>query len=160
MVFHINSLVPELWCSDFQKSLKFYTEVLGFGIAQRRGADPHAYLSLQGAQIMLAHWEFDGSWEPWYPAPMERPYGRGINFQFMIKGVQELHDRVVAAGTQPFLALHAVEIWKTDRMDSRLQFMVLDPDGYVIRFSETTQHRPIEPKDIEDLDKKYGPVGI
>ena len=45
MIFTINSLVPELLCSDFEKSLTFYTETLGFTVAQRREKDPHAYLS-------------------------------------------------------------------------------------------------------------------
>ncbi|MEX1036441.1 MAG: VOC family protein [Sneathiella sp.] len=159
MTFEINNLVPELWCSDFKKSLDFYVGKLGFEVVQQRGSDPHAYLSLQGAQIMLAHWRLDGSWEPWHPAPMERPYGRGINFQFMIKGVQKLHARVVSAGVEPFLALHEAEIWKTDRMDTRIQFMVLDPDGYVIRFAETIRHRPVEPSDIAALDVYYGSTG-
>jgi catechol 2,3-dioxygenase-like lactoylglutathione lyase family enzyme len=156
MTLEINSLVPELWCSNFKESLYFYTSKLGFEIAQQRGNDPHAYLSLQGVQIMLAHWKFDGSWEPWYPAPMERPFGRGINLQFMIKDVQKFHDRAVAAGVMPFLALHEAEIWRTDRIDARIQFMVLDPDGYVLRFSETTRHRPIEPPDMAALDAYYG----
>ena len=143
MTFEINSLVPELWCSDFEESLNFYTDKLGFEVAQRRGSDPHAYLSLQGAQIMLAHWTFDGSWEPWYPDQLEQPFGRGINLQFMIKGVQELHTRVVSAGVEPFLALYEAEIWRSDRMDTRLQFMVLDPDGYAVRFSETIWHRTL-----------------
>ena len=29
-MFHINSLVPELWCSNFDQSIRFYTDVLGF----------------------------------------------------------------------------------------------------------------------------------
>lgn len=156
MTFEINGLVPELWCSDFEESLAFYTRKLGFDVVQRRGRDPHAYLGFRGAQIMLAHWRFDGSWEPWFPEPMARPFGRGINFQFMIEDVQGLHDRVVAAGVEPFLALHTASIWRTDRMDERRQFMVLDPDGYLLRFSETLSHRPVEQSDIDALDATYG----
>ena len=155
MTFEINSLVPELWCSDFEKSLGFYTRKLGFEIAQQRGDDPHAYLSCQGSQIMLAWWEFDGSWEPWYPKPMEKPFGRGINFQFMVEGINDLHERVVESGIKPFMELHTATIWKTDRMDERAQFMVLDPDGYILRFSETVSHRPIEQADIDALDRTH-----
>ena len=152
MTFEIEKLVPELWCSDFEESLSFYTAAIGFEIAQQRGKDPHAYLALQGAQIMLAHWTFDGSWEPWFPASMGKPFGRGINFQFMIRDVQGVHDRVVGAGVKPFLALHTAEIWRTDRMDRRKQFMVLDPDGYLLRFSETLSDRPIGQADTEALN--------
>ena len=155
MNFEINALVPELWCSDFRKSQDFYVDVLGFEVVQQRGSDPHAYLALQGSQIMIAHWAFDGSWEPWHPMPMEQPYGRGINFQFMIKGVRELYDRVLSKGTEPFLKIHEVEIWRTDCMDTRRQFMVLDPDGYVLRYSESIRQRPIEQSDHDALDQQY-----
>lgn len=150
MSFVINPLVPELWCSDFQKSLNFYVDALGFEVAQRRAFDPHAYLSLQGSQIMIAHWDFDGSWEPWYPRPMERPYGRGVNFQFMVRRVQTLYDRVLAKGIRPFLEMRDSEIWRTDYMDTRRQFMVLDPDGYLLRFSETIGQRPLEEADTKE----------
>ena len=76
-MFHIHGLVPELWCSSFDESLHFYTEVLGFSVTQRRDSDYHAYLELGDAQLMLAHWEQDGTWEP---AALEKPYGRGVNF--------------------------------------------------------------------------------
>ena len=69
-MFQIHSLVPEFWCSNFDESLRFYTEVLGFTVAQRRGHDLHAYLELGDAQIMIACWEQDGTWEP---APLQKP---------------------------------------------------------------------------------------
>ena len=61
-MFKIHDLVPEFWCSDFDQSLRFYTEVLGFSVTQRRGDDHHAYLELGSAQLMIAHWEQDGVW--------------------------------------------------------------------------------------------------
>lgn len=73
MTFEISPMVPELWCSDFEASMAFYTEIIGFTVDQRRGQDPHAYISLNGAQIMLAHWALDGSWEPWHPEPLTPP---------------------------------------------------------------------------------------
>lgn len=48
VMFHINSLVPEFWCSDFDESLQFYTEILGFKVAQRRGKARDVYLELGG----------------------------------------------------------------------------------------------------------------
>ncbi len=155
MSFNINTLVPELWCSDFQASLEFYTVQLGFEVAQQRGSDPHAYLSFQAAQIMLAHWTFDGSCEPWHPTPMEYPFGRGINFQFMVDGVQAIYEQITRRGVAPFLDIHDAEIWKTDCMDKRRQFMVLDPDGYVLRFAESLSTRPIEDRDIAALNAQY-----
>ena len=139
-MFHINSLVPELWCSDFDESLRFYTNVLGFSVAQRNGNDQHAYLSLQGSQIMIASWKQDGIWEP---APLEKPYGRGINFQILVSNVREIHATVVSNGVNPFVDLYTKSYWRTDRIDERTEFGLLDPDGYLLRFSQVDSHRQI-----------------
>lgn len=156
MTFEIEPLVPELWCTDFEKSMAFYTDTIGFEVVQQRGQDPHAYLSLNRAQIMLAHWTIDGSWEPWHPKPMERPFGRGINFQFMVDNVQGLHDRVCSLGIKPFVDLFEAEVWKTDCMDTRRQFIVLDPDGYLLRFAQSVRTRAVTDSDHERLNQKYG----
>ncbi len=140
-MFHINPLVPELWCSNFDESISFYTEVLGFSVAQRRGGDKHAYLSLPGSQIMIASWQQDGTWEP---APLEKPYGRGINFQFLVINVRIIHDAVRSADLKPFVDIYTKSYWRTDRMDERTEFAVLDPDGYLLRFSQVDSHRPID----------------
>ena len=63
-MFQVHALVPEFWCSNFDKSLHFYTKVVGFSLAQRRGDDLHAYLELGNAQIMIACWKQEGTWVP------------------------------------------------------------------------------------------------
>lgn len=163
MTFKIEPLVPELWCSDFARSMEYYTDYIGFEVVQQRGQDPHAYLSLNKAQIMVAHWTFDGSWEPWYPKPMEHPFGRGINFQFMVDDVRSLYERVLSNGIKPFLHIHDAEVWRTDCMDTRRQFMILDPDGYLLRFAQSVSTRAVTKSDHERLNQQYGtsfPEGI
>ena len=156
MTFEIEPLVPELWCSDFWTSMEFYTDCIGFDLAQQRGQDPHAYLSLNRAQIMIAHWTLNGDWEPWHPEAMTRPFGRGINLQFMVDDVHRLHDRVLSKGIKPFRDLYDSEVWKTDCMDTRRQFMVLDPDGYLLRFSQSVSKRPVTEADHARLNQQYG----
>ncbi len=158
MTFEIQPLVPELWCSDFENSMKFYTEIIGFKVAQQRGQDPHAYLSLNGAQLMIAHWALDGSWEPWHPEPLEPPYGRGVNFQFMVYQVQHVYDRILSRGIKPFREIYTSEVWKIDCMDTRQQFMVLDPDGYLLRFSQSVRTRAVTPDDHKELNQYYGTI--
>ncbi len=140
----INALVPELWCRDFDQSLAFYTDVLGFEIAQRRDKALHAYLQREAAQIMLAHWEQDGTWET---AEMARPFGRGINFQILTRDVQALYQAARSKGMMPFVDLYTRTYWRGDRIDTRMEFAVQDPDGYLLRFTQILSHRPITPAD-------------
>ena len=46
-------LVPELVCSDLDRSLEFYTSVLGFSILYQRQEERFVYLEREGAEIML-----------------------------------------------------------------------------------------------------------
>ncbi|WP_425091876.1 VOC family protein [Tropicimonas sp. S265A] len=156
MAFEIHALVPELWCSNFDASMDFYTGVLGFDVVQQRGRDPHAYLSCHGAQIMLAHWPLDGTWVPWHPGDMARPFGRGINLQFMVPDVTALYGDVRARDVQPLVDIYEGDIWKTDCMDTRRQFLVSDPDGYVLRFAQSLRQRPIADADVQKLTAQYG----
>lgn len=156
MAFEIHPLVPELWCSDFDASLTFYTTVLGFDVAQQRGGDPHAYLAFHDAQIMIAHWTLDGHWVPWLSEDMAQPFGRGMNLQFMVPDVDALYECVLAQGVKPLVEIYDDEIWKTDCMDTRRQFLVSDPDGYVLRFAQSLGTRPVAPEDKRKLNVQYG----
>ena len=62
----------------------------------------------------------------------------------MTYDVRGLHARVTRAGIAPFVALHSASYWRTDRIDERSQFAVLDPDGYLLRLAQTDSHRPAE----------------
>lgn len=136
--------------------MEFYTDCIAFEVARQRGQDPHAYLSLNRAQIMIAHWSLDGSWEPWHPEATKQPFGRGINFQFLIDDAQRLHDRVLSKGIKPFRDLYESEVWKTRCMDTRRQFMVRDPDGYLLSFSQSISVRPVTEADHASLNRQYG----
>src|SRR6185369_13796698 len=49
----LNPLVPELSVASFEKSLDFYTRVLGFSVAYDRPEEGFAFLVLDGVQIMI-----------------------------------------------------------------------------------------------------------
>jgi uncharacterized glyoxalase superfamily protein PhnB len=79
-------------------------------------------------------------------APLEQPYGRGINFQAAADDVAELYERVTSAGVEPLIALEQrwydvdVEVpcgrWTVSgpAQAGNEQFVVTDPDGYLWRF--------------------------
>ncbi len=135
----INALVPELWCSDFDASLHFYVEVCGFSVGQRRGDDKHAYLTLGESQLMIGTWEQDGTWES---GPFEHPYGRGINLQILVDDARALRERIREAGVEVFVELYTTTYWRTHQTDERTEFAVLDPAGYMLRFTQIESETP------------------
>jgi len=46
-----NNILPELYVIDFQKSLHFYTKLLGFKLEYQRTNPLFAFLSYQGKSI-------------------------------------------------------------------------------------------------------------
>jgi catechol 2,3-dioxygenase-like lactoylglutathione lyase family enzyme len=80
----------------------------------------------------------------WPKAELTRPFGRGVNFQIEVSNVDQLHSVLLAAGNEFFLPLE--ERWYR-RDGSELgvrQFAVQDPDGYLIRLSQSIGTRPLQ----------------
>ena len=72
-----NKLIPELSVSDFDKSLKFYIDVLGFKMEYKREESKFAMLSFQGSQIMIE--EVNNHWST---GRLEYPFGRGCSILY------------------------------------------------------------------------------
>lgn len=134
-------LVPELICSNFDRSLAFYRDLLGFRILYARADERFAKLDRDGAELML---EQPTSQDRLWPrAELAYPYGRGINLEFDVDDVDSLHATLTAAGVATFLPLE--ERWyrrAADEIGVR-QFAVQDPDGYLLRLQQNIGLRPI-----------------
>ena len=128
----IRPLVPELQVSDLAASLEFYTRVLGFSVAWSRPEERFAFLVREEASLMIE--EAGGPGRRITTGPLERPFGRGINFQIVTSDVEALAERIAAAGYA--LTLPLEERWYragAGQIGQR-QFVVADPDGYLLRF--------------------------
>ncbi|MCA8967403.1 MAG: VOC family protein [Planctomycetes bacterium] len=132
-----NALVPELMVSDFDTSLRFYVDVLGFAVCYSRDDPLFAYLEREGAQLMLEQYRDDG----WLTAPLHAPFGRGMNLQIECSDATTLRDRVVAAGGRMFLDLEDAWYAAGDVEVGQRQCIVVDPDGYLLRFAEDLGER-------------------
>lgn len=77
------SLTPELYCSNIKASLSFYIKILGFKIQYQREEEGFAMLERQGVRIMLDEIGKQSveTCRTWILAPMETPFGRGINLE-------------------------------------------------------------------------------
>jgi predicted enzyme related to lactoylglutathione lyase len=121
--------VPELMVDHFEESLSFYLS-LGFQIDFDRRESNFAYLSYQGAQIMID--QRHGS--AWETADMVRPYGRGINLQIETDNIDQLIARVTDMHI-PFYQ-ERTEKWRRIGAEKHgwVEFLIQDPDGYLLRF--------------------------
>lgn len=139
------SLLPELYCSDIDKTLAFYVEVLGFSIAYQRPEDKFVRLERQGTELMFEELDLVNN-RVWLLAPLQYPFGRGISFQIDTSNVDALYQTVQSANATIFLPME--EKWyriNNEYLGNR-QFIVQDPDGYLLRFAEdlgTKDHNPL-----------------
>lgn len=129
--FKIAPLVPELTCSDFERSLDFYVNMLGFDIAYDRPEHRFAFLAMGQAQIMLA--QDNGNWST---GELEPPYGRGINLQITVDDVHGIEKRLVERQVTLFRPMteSRYRVGDTERVIH--EFLVQDPDGYLLRFGQ------------------------
>jgi catechol 2,3-dioxygenase-like lactoylglutathione lyase family enzyme len=131
-------LVPELICSDIANSLDFYVRVLGFAIVHQRPEERFAYLDREGAELMLEQ----PTSRRLAAGELEPPYGRGINLQIEVANVDALYEAVQRAGAQVFLPLEERWYRRRDGELGNRQFVVQDPDGYLLRFFQGIGTRP------------------
>ncbi|NKE46653.1 VOC family protein [Roseomonas frigidaquae] len=130
-------LVPELLVADLAASLRFWCGLCGFRIAYDRPEDRFAYLDRDGAQVMLE--EAAGPERRWLTGAMEKPFGRGINFQITVAQVDPILAKLEAAGWPLYLDVEETWYRVDDGEIGVRQFLVQDPDGYLLRFSQALQ---------------------
>lgn len=128
------SLIPELYCADIAISLNFYTEILGFNIQYQRKDEGFAMLERQGACLMLD--EINQTKRLWLTATLTKPFGRGINIQIKTTRVDALYHRIQDTSGHIFMPIEEKWYQAGACLISHRQFIVLDPDGYMLRFFE------------------------
>lgn len=129
---YFNKNIPELDVTDLNNSIKFY-KTCGFKIEYERKEDKFVFLSLGEIQFMLQELATDNKWET---GKLEYPFGRGINFQLEVDNVDTIYNSLKGNGYEIMVEIE--ENWY--RQDGKLlgckEFLVQDPDGYLLRFSE------------------------
>ena len=130
--FEWRKLVPELSVSDFERSVKFYTDVLGFEVLFSH--DLFVYLELEEIQFMLQQSSNDG----WKTGTLEPPFGRGINFQIELDDIGPLYQRLKKVNHPFFRDVKDVYYETPDVASGQRKFLIQDPDGYLLRFCQAT----------------------
>ncbi len=137
------TLIPELYVTNLNQSLQFYVNLLGFEISYQRSEDGFATISLDNGKLMLE--EFKSKRESskkefqqghWRTGKFEYPLGRGINFELTISDIEPAYLKLRKAKYPIKLDLHHKEYRIKNQLVEVKQFLVMDPDGYLIRLAQ------------------------
>ncbi|CRM75128.1 MULTISPECIES: bleomycin resistance protein [Pseudomonas] len=139
-MFERSKLVPELMVTDLESSLAFWVSCLGFEVVYQRPEDGFAYLDLNGAQVMLEQAAPDAG--QWLTAPLSKPFGRGINLQIDVVAVAPIIQKLGQAGFPLFRACKDTWYRANNVEVGQREFIVQDPDGYLVRLVERLGERP------------------
>jgi catechol 2,3-dioxygenase-like lactoylglutathione lyase family enzyme len=134
-------LTPELNVRDLNKSLDFYVRLLGFAVQFERLDEGFAAIDLDGASLMLEQIDtFDVvsdrefvEHRKWITGKLEHPFGRGLNFQIHMKDLDAVYERLLKNGYPIKLPIEERWYLVNDQMIGVRQFMVMDPDGFLLR---------------------------
>ena len=126
------SLVPELMCSNLEHSLDVYIRLFGFTLNYTRQG--FAYLSKGRVQWMLEQYH---DHKDWLTGQLEYPFGRGINFQIAVDDLDQIYIRLEADHYPMRVPMKTVIYKEGDKEHIQRQFLVLDPDGYLLRFIDS-----------------------
>ena len=136
-----NPMVPELTVMQFAVSRDFYRRV-GFQVRFQRTNPNFAYLTLGQAQLMIEEYHDTG----WNVAALERPFGRGVNLQIEVADVHAIADTLSAHAIALYRPI--TETWYPTEpgvSEGVREFLVQDPDGYLLRFQEYVGQRTVVP---------------
>lgn len=125
-----NKLIPELTVTNIEKSKLFY-ENLGFKIMYERKEDKFIFLELNQNQIMIQ--EDNDVWET---GPLEYPFGRGINISMEVKNVEEIKQNLLKINYPLFQDIKESIYRVNEKEYIDKEFLVQDPDGYLLRFTQ------------------------
>jgi catechol 2,3-dioxygenase-like lactoylglutathione lyase family enzyme len=137
-----NALVPELAVSDWGLSRTFYTHIIGFDILYERPEEGFSFLTLGAAQLMIDQIGLGRTFDI-TGAPLQKPFGRGLNLQIRVPDVGAIMRRLEAAKVPLYLPLEEKWYRRDDHEVGNRQFVVADPDGYLLRLFENLGARGI-----------------
>jgi len=127
-----NKIIPELSVTNLENSLKFY-KTAGFIIEYDRPENKFAFISLGEIQFMLQ--EITPN-DKWCVAPLSYPFGNGINFQLEVDNLDEVYNNLNSNGFKITFGMEENWYKRDDKFLGNKEFLVQDPDGYLLRFFE------------------------
>lgn len=145
MTTMLNPIIPELSVTDVTKSLSFYVNVLGFSVAYQRKEEGFALITLGDIQIML---DEINKGRTWTTGELNYPLGRGINLQLRVNCIDPFLAQLKQHDIQLFQDVEEKWYRQNTCEVGNKQFLVMDPDGYLLRLTESLGSRSIQGSDL------------
>lgn len=125
------TMIPELTVSDINQTKEFYLSKLGFNLEYERVDDKFIFVSFEDNQFMFEQLHNDG----WDMGVLEYPFGRGINFSIECSCIDSLYELILKHQIEPYRELHEAVYLCGEKEVRQRQFLIQDPDGYLLRFT-------------------------
>ena len=116
--FKINKMSPQFIVADIERSVEFYTKVLGFDVDFRYD-DFYAGISKDGCSIHLK----EGT------SSIGNKHNENLDIVFAVDGIEDLYEEISRRSVEIVQPLREMPYGK--------EFYFTDPDGHVIAFSQT-----------------------
>ena len=127
-----NKLIPELSVLNISVSRKFY-EDLGFEVKYERVENKFCFIEYQGNQLMIE--EVNDNWD--IGCELEYPYGRGMNISMEVSNIEDVYKRARQCNYKIFIDIMTNKYRVDDINYLDREFLIQDPDGYVLRFNDS-----------------------
>jgi uncharacterized glyoxalase superfamily protein PhnB len=128
MPHEFTSLTPSLVVADVDRSLRFYRDVLGFGVTQTvPDASPLVFAIVRSGPVEV-YLNAPGPAFEEYPVLKERPIGGTLTLFIRVTGIRAAY---AALQSQVNVVMPLETKWY-----GVTEFACTDPDGYVITFAE------------------------
>ena len=137
----MTGLVPELIVSNLQTSLEFWVDMLDFSVLYDRPEEKFAYLPRGTCDVML---EELGDARQWITADLQKPFGRGINFQLEASDWSKQLANL-RQNNWPLFMEPETKWYRAGAVENgQSQFIVQDPDGYLLRLAQAVGERKLQ----------------
>ena len=125
-----NNLIPELSVFDIVQTKNFYEE-LGFKKEYERQEKKFVFMSFQGSQLMFEQIHDEG----WNTGELVYPLGRGINFSIAVDDIEKLYSLVKSKQLEIYKEL-VRSVYRVNEIEEiQMEFLIQDPNGYLLRFT-------------------------
>ena len=134
-----NRLIPEITVTSIKESISFYCNILGFEKTYEGEDKDFSFISFYGSQLLLQ----ENSNEAWKKFDLEYPFGRGVNFSIETDDIDKLANNIKNAGISLLCPLEERWYEKDGASNGEKHFIVMDPDGYILRFMQNLGQKTI-----------------